>query len=101
MNVCNILKNILSNEKGNYYHYPIVIDSGEKIGETVDGNNDNNKYKNIIIKSLIEQFGELLKEDYQIFDTIHIQDKEDNVIINKIDINANNNIQNTEDTRII
>ena len=58
---CLILKDFLKNDEGKYYENPIVLSSGEKIGTTVEGNKDQ-KYKNLIIKSLIEQLGEILDE---------------------------------------
>ena len=59
---CLILKNFLQNAEGKYYENPIVLSSGEKIGTTVEGNNDKG-YKNLIIKSLTDQLGEIL-DDY-------------------------------------
>ena len=50
------------NDEGKYYENPIVLSSGEKIGTTVEGKKGQ-KYKNLIIKSLIEQLGEIL-DDY-------------------------------------
>ena len=70
--ICNELKNILKNENGNYYNNPIIIEFGEHKGETTEGNNNNNRYINLIIKSLIDQIGDLLEEDFKIFDEIHI-----------------------------
>ena len=52
------------NDEGKYYENPIVLSSGEKIGTTAEGNKDQ-KYKNLIIKSLIDQLGEILDEYFQ------------------------------------
>ena len=71
--ICNELKNILKNENGNYYNNPIIIEFGEHKGETTEGNNNDNRYINLIIKSLIDQIGDLLEEDFKIFDEIHIR----------------------------
>ena len=61
---CLRLKEILTNNENKYYENPIVLSSGENTGMTVEGNADK-KYKNLIVKSLIEQLGEYLDEYIQ------------------------------------
>ena len=61
---CLRLKEILTNNKNKYYENPKVLSSGENVGMTVEGNADK-KYKNLIVKSLIEQLGEYLDEYIQ------------------------------------
>ena len=58
---CSRLKFLLKNEKTNkYYENPTVLSSGENIGITIE--EKSNKYKNIIIKSLIEDLKDILDE---------------------------------------
>ena len=50
----NIIKQLLKDEKtGNYYINPIVIPNGINKGETIEGNNVDQDYKNIVIKNII------------------------------------------------
>ena len=61
---CLVLKSILKKDKDEYYENPVVISSGEKIGKTIEGDY-NMKYKNLIVKSLIELLGDILDEYFQ------------------------------------
>ena len=61
---CLVLKSILKKDKDEYYENPVVISSGEKIGTTIEGDY-NMKYKNLIVKSLIELLGDILDEYFQ------------------------------------
>ena len=60
---CLVLKSILK-DNDEYYENPVVISSGEKIGTTIEGDY-NMKYKNLIVKSLIELLGDILDEYFQ------------------------------------
>lgn len=57
---CYYLKFLLKNEKNKYYENPMVEKSGENIGKTIE--KESNIYKNIIIKSLIEDLKDILDE---------------------------------------
>lgn len=63
---CSSLKFLLKNENNKYYENPIVLSSGENIGKTIEEKSKNSKkskkYKNIIIKSLIEDLKDILDE---------------------------------------
>jgi len=63
---CSYLKFLLKNNKNNkYYENPIVLSSGsgEDIGKTIEEKSKKSKkYKNIIIKSLIEDLKDILDE---------------------------------------
>ena len=61
---CLVLKSILKKDKDEYYENPVVISSGDKIGTTIEGDY-NMKYKNLIVKSLIELLGDILDEYFQ------------------------------------
>ena len=64
-NFQKIKKLLISKETGKYYKNPVVIISGENKGETIeDIDNENNGYKNIIIKNIIGDIRELLDDDF-------------------------------------
>ena len=91
-NACLILKEILKNNENKYYENPIVLSSGENMGNTVEGYSDNNNYKNLIVKSLIEQLGEILDEYFQNNSNKKIKAKISKVIFQR-QISENRNLE--------
>ena len=84
-NFQKIKKLLISQETGKYYKNPVVIISGKDIGETIeDIDNENNGYKNTIIKNIIEDIRELLDDDFFKFEI------NDNNEITTNDNNINN-----------
>ena len=68
-----IKKLLMSEQTGQLFKNPVVITSGNKIGETVeDINNENTEYKNLIIKNIIKDMNELFLEEFFIFDRTNI-----------------------------
>ena len=91
-NACLILKEILKNNENKYYENPIVLSSGENMGNTVEGYSDNNNYKNLIVKSLIEQLREILDEYFQNDSNKKIKAKISKVIFQR-QISENRNLE--------
>lgn len=91
-NACLILKDILKKDKDEYYENPVVISSGDKIGTTIEGNY-NMKYKNLIVKSLIELLGDILDEYFQ-NNSNQIQIVNNDMEISNVQNSDNRNINN-------
>ena len=71
----NIIKQLLKDEKtGNYYINPIVMPNGTNKGETIEGNDDNDNYKNIVIKNIISDMKELMEEDFFKYEGLKLED---------------------------
>ena len=82
-NFQKIKKLLISKETGKYYRNPVVIISGENKGETIeDIDNENNGYKNTIIKNIIGDIRELLDDDFfkfEISDNNEITTNDNNI----------------------
>ena len=67
-----IIKQLLKDEiRNDYYINPVVISEGDKIGDTMEGNdNDYTNYNNTVIKNIITDTRELLEDDFFKFEGI-------------------------------
>jgi len=66
----NIIKKLLKNERNDYYKNPVVISTGNNKGETKEGNDDDENYKNLAISNIINGIRELLEDDFFKFEGI-------------------------------
>ena len=82
----NIIKQLLKNNKTNsYYNNPVVISNGNHIGETIEGDNlDNQNYKNLVIKNIINELKDFFEEDFFKFNGLEIEDMKTFVEYNNI-----------------
>ena len=81
-----IIKNLLKNPKtNNYYNNPVVISSGNSKGETIEGDNlDNKNYKNLVIKNIINELKEFFEDDIFKFKGLEVDDMKNFVDYNNI-----------------
>ena len=80
-----IVKQLLTNEQtNNYYINPVVVSCGNNKGDTVEGRDKNQNYKNIVIKNIIDDFREMFEDGFFNFEVIGIEDMKKYVNFNKI-----------------
>ena len=80
-----IIKKLLKKENtNNFYNNPVVISYGNNKGETIEGDNlDNKNYKNIVIKNIINELKEF-EDDFFKFKGLEIEDMKRMVDYNNI-----------------
>ena len=80
-----IIKKLLKKENtNNFYNNPVVISYGNNKGETIEGDNlDNKNYKNIVIKNIINELKEF-EDDFFKFKGLEVDDMKNFVDYNNI-----------------
>ena len=67
INALEKLNDILKKNENEYYKNPVV----EENGDTREGKSNEDQYRNLILKTLIEQISELLNEDFNFLDEMN------------------------------
>ena len=90
-NTLKMIDTLLKKNNGEFYRNPIV----KETGKTIEGEPFEKNYKNLILKSIIEQIGDILNEDFNEINNILYDDylSDRNISFLKYD-------QNSEENRI-